>query len=90
MLYYVDFIYPQSQWQRPRAQFLLSAMHAFFRWQTGLTQRVLVDAQPLFEWQGMRQVSEQIGGMGMITTQLWQKTQPLAVGQERMQAPQPQ
>ncbi len=72
-LLYVDFIVPQSPWQRPRAKVLLSAMHLFFRWQTGLVNRQLVNIQPLIEQCGLRMESERISGRGMITAQLWRR-----------------
>lgn len=69
---HVDFISPHSAWQRPRAHLLLWAMHAFFGWQTGLTNRQLVDSQTLIEQCGLRKVAEHISGQGMIAAQLWQ------------------
>lgn len=68
----VDFIPPHSPWQRPRAHLLLWAMHAFFGWQTGLTNRQLVDSQAFIEQCGLRKVAEHISGQGMIAAQLWQ------------------
>ncbi|MCA9158551.1 MAG: class I SAM-dependent methyltransferase [Planctomycetales bacterium] len=73
-LLYVDFLVPQSPWQRPRAKLLLWAMHLYFRWQTGLANRQLVDTRPLIEQCGMRMEREQIGGGGMLTAQLWRFT----------------
>ena len=71
VLLHVDFIVPQSRWQRPRAKLLLWAMHLFFRWQTGLVNRQLVDTWPLIAQCGLRMEHEQISGGGMITAQLW-------------------
>lgn len=73
VLLHVDFIVPQSPWQRPRAKLLLWAMHLFFRWQTGLANRQLTDTKPLFEQCGLQLESEQISGGGMITAQLWRR-----------------
>ncbi len=72
-LYQVDFVIPAATWQRPRARLLLWAMHLFFRWQTGLTNRHIVNFQPLLEQCGLRKVAEQVGGGGMIATQIWRK-----------------
>ncbi|MEO8269099.1 MAG: class I SAM-dependent methyltransferase [Aureliella sp.] len=69
----VDFIVPQSPWQRPRAKLLLWSMHVFFRWQTGLVNRKLVDTRPLIEQCGLRMESERVSRGGMITAQLWSR-----------------
>lgn len=71
VLLHVDFIAPQSPWKSPRAKLLLWAMHLFFRWQTGLANRQLVDTQSLIAQCGMRMECEQISEGGMITTQIW-------------------
>lgn len=68
---HVDFISPKSPWQRPRARLLLWAMHTFFRWQTGLANRRLVDSQAIITRCGLSKVAEHIGGRGMIAAQLW-------------------
>lgn len=73
-LYYVDFVVPHEAWQRPWAILLLRAMHLFFRWQTGLQNRRLVDPQPLFLQCGLRKVAERFGVNGMVVSQLWQQT----------------
>jgi len=71
VLLHVDFIVPRSRWQRRRAKLLLGAMHLFFRWQTGLANRQLVDTGPLIEQCGLRMEHEQISGGGMIAAQIW-------------------
>src|SRR5690606_37842066 len=73
ILYHVDFQLPQSGWQRARAIPLLWTMHLFFGWQTGLTNRRLVELSPLIEECGLRKVTERSEGYGMITTQLWRR-----------------
>lgn len=73
---HVDFIFPKSPWQRPRAHVLLWAMHAFFRWQTGLANRRLVDSQAIIKQCGLSKVAEQISGRGMIAAQLWRFDSP--------------
>lgn len=73
VLLHVDFIVPQSPWQRPRAKLLLWAMHHYFRWQTGLANRNLVDTRPVIDQCGLRMESERISGGGMITAQLWRR-----------------
>lgn len=73
-LLHVDFIVPQSPWQRPRAHLLLWAMHTFFRWQTGLANRQLVDSQKAIERCGLRKTAEHISSQGMIAAQLWRFT----------------
>ena len=42
-VYFVDFIMPEAGWRAVRGRFMLSLMHFFFRWQTGLENRRLVD-----------------------------------------------
>lgn len=68
---HVDFISPRSVWQRPRARALLWAMHVFFRWQTGLTNRRLVDSQSIIKQCGLCKATEHISGRGMIAAQIW-------------------
>ncbi len=73
-LLHIDFISPQLAWQRPRAHLLLWAMHTFFRWQTGLANRQLVDSQKAIERCGLRKTAERISSQGMIAAQLWRFT----------------
>ncbi len=70
-LYHVDFVVPHSVWQRRRARSLLWAMHVFFRWQTGLENRQLVDTEAALTRCGLRKQAERISGGGMIATQIW-------------------
>ncbi len=71
VLYQVDFMIPERGWQRRRARLMLWAMHLFFRWQTRLENRQLVDIEPIIERHGLRKEAERIGGRGMIATQIW-------------------
>ncbi len=73
VLYHVDFQIPESRWQRPRAKFLLWAMHRFFRWQTGLQNRELVPVDDMLRQCGLKKVSECVGGKGMIGSELWRR-----------------
>lgn len=73
---HVDFISPESRWQRPRAHLLLWAMHTFFRWQTGLANRRLVDSQAIIKQCGLSKASERISGRGMIAAQIWRFDSP--------------
>ncbi|PAY19448.1 hypothetical protein CKO51_11340 [Rhodopirellula sp. SM50] len=41
--YFVDFVWPSSTWRRRQATAYQWLMHRFFRWQTGLPNRRLVD-----------------------------------------------
>lgn len=41
--YFVDFQQPKTGWKRLRGKIYLAAMHQFFRWQTNLPNRTLVD-----------------------------------------------
>lgn len=71
ILYHVDFIVPEPVWQRRRARSLLWAMHVFFRWQTGLENRKLVDTETAIARCGLHKQAERRSGGGMITTQIW-------------------
>ena len=44
-LYVVDFHQPKAVWKRTHAKMFLRLMHGFFRWQTKLPNRRLVDIQ---------------------------------------------
>lgn len=58
-------------WRRLRARTLLCAMHVFFRWQTGLENRQLVDTEAALMRCGLQNETQQIGCGGMTTTQIW-------------------
>lgn len=73
VLYHIDFVLPAGGWQRPAGWLLITLMHLFFRWQTGLQNRRLVDPQPLFEQHGFRKVAERFGVHGLVVSQLWEK-----------------
>lgn len=80
-LYHVDFTLSDfihldgnvatAAWRRLRARTLLWAMHVFFRWQTGLENRQLVDTEAAITRCGLRKELQQIGCGGMTTTQIW-------------------
>ncbi|MCM2371739.1 class I SAM-dependent methyltransferase [Aporhodopirellula aestuarii] len=88
-LYHVDFVSPesdptsetrrlepnraQSRWQRQRANVLLWAMHTFFRWQTGLLNRHLVEVEDLYRRCGLQRKMTRVSGGGMITSEIWQR-----------------
>lgn len=80
-LYHVDFTEDNfahvecsilnTVWRRSRACSLLWAMHVFFRWQTGLENRRLVDIEAAISRCGLQKEADQIGCGGMTTTQIW-------------------
>jgi len=64
---------PSDILSRWRAAVILWTMHVFFRWTTGLSNRRLVDIEPLFRSNGLVLVDERIGGKGMIATRIYRK-----------------
>lgn len=64
--YCVDFTQPNSGWQGLRARFYLKLMHLFFRWQTGLPNRRLVDLGKVLSRQSITLVASQETNHGLI------------------------
>ncbi|TWU36716.1 ubiquinone/menaquinone biosynthesis methyltransferase [Novipirellula aureliae] len=56
--YLVDFQEPGGGIRRIWAKFWLHVMHVFFRWQTGLASRRIIDPQPLLKSLGFRELAE--------------------------------
>ncbi|WP_372897712.1 class I SAM-dependent methyltransferase [Stieleria sp.] len=51
--YFVDFVWPSSTWRRRQATAYQWLMHRFFRWQTGLPNRRLVDLDSVLATQNL-------------------------------------
>ena len=51
--YFVDFVWPSSTWRRRQATAYQWLMHRFFRWQTGLPNRRLVDLETVLATQNL-------------------------------------
>ena len=72
---YADFATPPRGWRRARANAYLTAMHAFFRWQTGLQTWRLADPEPLFG-RFLRLEERRDLGYGLLTCRLYRRTDP--------------
>ncbi len=70
--YYADFATPPAGWRRLRAEGYLAALHAFFRWQTGLQTWRLADPTPLFE-RYLKSVKRLEHSHGLLTTRLYRR-----------------
>ncbi|QEF97595.1 ubiquinone/menaquinone biosynthesis methyltransferase [Stieleria maiorica] len=53
MFYFVDFVWPKTRWRRRQAAAYQWLMHRFFRWQTGLPNRRLVDLECVLAGQNL-------------------------------------
>ncbi|WP_186775730.1 class I SAM-dependent methyltransferase [Rubripirellula tenax] len=71
--YVVEFTRPASKLQRVVADPILWMMHAFFRWQTGLPNRSLVDLNPILGRLPIRMVKRQTRFCGMMTSRIYAK-----------------
>ncbi|CAN5880874.1 hypothetical protein BH24DEI2_BH24DEI2_25120 [soil metagenome] len=71
--YYADFSTPPQGWRRVRGNAYLTAMHAFFRWQTGLQTWRLADPEPLFR-DYLRLLERRDLNHGMLTCRLYRRT----------------
>ena len=69
--YYTDFQQPAEGLAALRAKTYLTTMHAFFRWQTALQPRQLVETQALFSEQGLNLCLERTGSYKLLTTRLY-------------------
>lgn len=74
ILYVVDFRIPQAGFPRYWAKFWIGVMHLFFRWQTGLENRKLIDPRPLLIENGFKHVHEKRLHFEMIYAAFYRKT----------------
>ena len=70
-VYFVDFIMPEAGWRAVRGWFMLSLMHCFFRWQTGLENRRLVDFTELFKTLRLECMVEHVSNHGLIRSAIY-------------------
>jgi ubiquinone/menaquinone biosynthesis C-methylase UbiE len=70
-LYFVDFCLPRSGWRRYRAASYLAVMHGFFRWQTGLSNRHLVDLDGILREQSVSLVKSIGHNHDLIVSRLY-------------------
>lgn len=73
-LYFVDFVHPSRGLRRRQSKLYQRLMHWLFRWQTGLTNRDLVDMDSVLGRQNLVLVESASGGHPMMTTRIYQKT----------------
>lgn len=71
--YYADFAPPPQGWRRVWGTVYLTAMHAFFRAQTGLQTWQLADPGPLFE-RCLKLLERRDLSHGLLTCRLYQRT----------------
>ncbi|WP_372723156.1 class I SAM-dependent methyltransferase [Novipirellula sp.] len=71
--YVVDFCEPEQGPRRMWAKFWLAIMHTFFRWQTGLRSRRIVDPRPQLRDLGFEPQSEQTFHFDMIYAAVYQR-----------------
>lgn len=69
--YFVDFQEPKAGWKRLRAKLYLTAMHQFFRWQTNLPNRNLVDMNRLLNQCGTEILMSQNMNHDLICARLY-------------------
>ena len=67
----VDFQQPAHGWRRLRATVYLNLMHCFFRWQTRLPNRKLVDIDTVLRDQPISPVSINTSSCDLITERLY-------------------
>lgn len=63
--YVVDFAVPERGWRRYWARFWTAVMIAFFRWQTGLSTRMIVDIPQVFFELGWTTIAARVSPSGM-------------------------
>jgi ubiquinone/menaquinone biosynthesis C-methylase UbiE len=71
LLYFVDFTQPRSGWRRYRAVLYLAIMHRFFRWQTGLPNRRLVDLDAVLNEQPVSLIKSTRHNHELIVSRLY-------------------
>ncbi len=71
LFYFVDFHDAATSWQRLPAGFCLAIMHWFFRWQTGLPNRRMVDIDGVLAKQPITLVQSQTRNGGLIHCRLY-------------------
>ncbi len=74
LFYFVDFTQPKSGWQRQRAEIYLTILHWFFRWQTGLSNRRLVNFDAILAGQRIALVASQTRNRELMSSRLYRVT----------------
>lgn len=72
--YFVDFVQPRRGWRRYQAVAYQSLMHWFFRWQTGLPNRQLIDLERVLNEQKLSMVEASVDVHPMIACRIFRKT----------------
>ena len=71
LFYFVDFQEPDSGWKRMRGKLCLTAMHHFFRWQTDLPNRTLVNMNAALDQCALEMLASQNMSHDLICTRLY-------------------
>ena len=74
-VYYVDFVSPPQGIRGWWSHVMLGAMHLFFKWQTGLANRRLVNVSTIFHEQGWRWSHQQNHRGDWLTTRIYVREQ---------------
>ena len=72
VFYFVDFVQPRSGWRQRQAAVYQAMMHGFFRWQTGLPNRRLIDLDPILKQQNLSLIESAREIHPMIACRLYQ------------------
>ena len=73
LVYLVDFVHPDHGWRRIQSHLYQRIMHQFFRWQTGLPNRELVDLDPILRSLPLELLTTATGLHPMMTCRIYQK-----------------
>ena len=73
LFYVVDFEEPKAGWKRIRGKIFLTAMHHFFRWQTNLPNRRLVDISRALNQCAIEMLVSQSMNHDLICARLYRK-----------------
>lgn len=72
--YFIDFTEPKTRWRRYQAAAYQSLMHWFFRWQTGLPNRQLIDLKNVLDQHGLSVIECSTEVHPMIACRIYRKT----------------
>jgi ubiquinone/menaquinone biosynthesis C-methylase UbiE len=72
--YYADFQVPAKGFAKQRARAWLTLLYTFFRWQTDLPTRHLVDPRAILERYGLTLLAELDSSRELLATRLYQKS----------------
>jgi len=82
LVYYVDFVLPETGVRRLRALGMSLVMHVFFGLLTGLSNRSLVDVRSRLKELGLNRVAAWSGNRGFLVCELYQASRGNRDGSE--------